>query len=185
MHLQAYDLSGSNLKRSHWCLSVQVEFKRYCWRTTPSPIPPFFNLSLNFFNRVHSCQCVVLDIRSFKLDNSLVYSFAFLVIKNPPVQNLWDMWINCTKCCRCKWSRVVGAVEWTKRGSQCSCSTSTSIRVSKFLAGSSISEFLAGLYGFCICDLLAVSLQCALMNDESEARIVKQGTRTAIGSSSI
>ena len=77
---------------------------------------------------------------------------------------MWDLWINCTKCCWCKWNRVGRAVE---PGQSCCRGTSNctyaTCRDTKLLAGTPVLEFPPGMYGLCLCYLLAFSLQCALL----------------------
>lgn len=87
-----------------------------------------------------------------------------LIVPEPSnLQNLWDLWVNCTECCWCKWSRACGAVEWSKWRSICSSHRTSDSRDQKLLAGSSIPKLLACLHGFCICDFLALSLQCTII----------------------
>lgn len=85
-------------------------------------------------------------------------------------QNLWDMWVHCTQCSWCKRGRVVGAVE---RGKWCcSCWTSALRRDQEILAGESVSQLPAGMYGLCICHILALPLQRPLM--KSDQRLLRQ-----------
>lgn len=115
-----------------------------------------------------TCMYLMLQLQKpSKTYLFICYMRYKLIVPEPSnLQNLWDLWINCTECCRCKWSRACGAVEWSKwRGSCSSHRTypSSHSRDQKLLAGSSIPKLLACLHGFCICDILALSLQCTIM----------------------
>lgn len=79
------------------------------------------------------------------------------------MQNLWDLWINSTQRCWCKWSWLSGAVEWVKwcyTSSNCTCTPSWD---TKLLAGPPFPEFPASLYGLRLRNLLAVSFQHTLI----------------------
>lgn len=84
------------------------------------------------------------------------------------MQNLRDMWVHCTQCHWCKWVWVVGAVEWGKWC--CSWWTGALGSDPEILAGESISQLPARMYGLCICHLLALPLQCPLMKSVEAKR---------------
>ena len=107
-------------------------------------------------NSFQNCQLhMVIEMLNLAL-------FLFFLL-----QDLRDLWIHCSQCSRCHRSWVVGAVEWSKWYYHCSSrGTDSLVRDQKLLAGPSVSQLSAGLYGLCLCHLLALSLQCTLVKSD-------------------
>lgn len=93
------------------------------------------------------------------------------------LQHMWDLWINCTQCYWYLRSRFDRAAQWVKRSNNSNryscCRDATALyRGSELLAGPQVPEFLTRLHGFCLCHIMAISLQNTLIIKKDYTRKV-------------
>lgn len=154
---------------------------RFSYYLTSIPKEVYINMTLSFscgnvvFNICFVCfshcwlEFAVIECLSSCLSGGPTPAMTFLA-SFVLMQNLWDMWVHCTQCSWRKWGWVVGAVE---RGKWCcSCWTCTLSRDQEILAGQSVSQLPAGMYGLCICYIMALPLQRPLL--KSDKRLLRQ-----------